>query len=275
MTAVLDAVQNADRAARRVLHGASRPAISRWQGAMARLDAVLVAPLDLPGGVSIELVAGAELAGVTWNVLPGLAGVGVRWAEQFQLSAAPRFDARTAVALFGGPDLRHGADELDALEQRWATVTRVDGDAATGAELVRALATADIVHLGAHGTLRREAPLFSHLALADGPLTLGEVVRVPRLPTCLVLSACHLGPTTVVQGSPWPVAMALAGRGCRSLIVSSLPVGDRSTVPFMAALHGGLAGGLTTTDALAAAHADALRRDDHGCVGVVEVAIRG
>lgn len=48
-------------------------------------------------------------------------------------------------------------------------------------------------HLACHGTFRADNPLFSHLQLADGPLTVADLSALRQAPGLLMLSSCDAG----------------------------------------------------------------------------------
>ena len=277
MPHILGLVAAADRASHALLMHSSRSELllRAWGVAVARLDEAIVVPLGIGRPNALVILTTAELSTVTWGVLPSLAGVEIRLADDLDLEVAPTFDAETSVLLVGGPALAHITDEIDAASSWWRRIQRLERDRATSAATVSSFSLNDIAHVGAHGRVRGDAPLFSHLALADGPMTLADVQNAARLPRSIVLSACHLGGGGRKQRPTWPTASALAGRECRSLVVSVLPVSDRSTVAFMSHLHSDLAVGLSPPNALARAHSDANQRGDYGCIGFVEIAISG
>jgi CHAT domain len=49
---------------------------------------------------------------------------------------------------------------------------------------------ARLAHIAAHGVFRSDNPMFSHLRLVDGPLTVYELERLARPPRTVILSAC-------------------------------------------------------------------------------------
>ena len=74
------------------------------------------------------------------------------------------------------------------------------GEAATAAAVLAALPHAGIAHLAAHGTFRRDNPLFSSLRLADGPLTVYDLQTLPGVPELVILAACDSGLSLVCPG---------------------------------------------------------------------------
>jgi CHAT domain-containing protein len=130
------------------------------------------------------------------------------------------------------------------------------GAAAQAGDVRSALERADLVHLAAHGTFRSDAPLFSSLRLADGPLTVYELERLRSAPGTLVLPACDAAQHEVRPGDELlGTAAALLGLGVGSVVAPVLPVPDAATIPLMLSLHEGLQAGLPPSAALAAAAA--------------------
>jgi CHAT domain-containing protein len=132
-----------------------------------------------------------------------------------------------------------------------ATLTALDG--------------ADVAHVAAHGTLRGDNPLFSSLALADGPLTAYDLERLRRAPRLVLLPACQSGAGHVLAGDEvMGLTSALFALGTRTAVATVVPVPDEATRPLMVALHEGLQAGLAPAAALAAAQAGADRSDPAG-----------
>ena len=129
---------------------------------------------------------------------------------------------------------------------------------------------ADLVHLAAHGTFRSDAPLFSSLRLADGPLTVYELERLRAAPDTLVLPACDAAVLEVRPGDELlGTAAALLGLGVGSVVAPVLPVPDEATTPLMLALHERLRRGSPPSVALA----EAAARDTEDAVALAFVCI--
>ena len=125
-----------------------------------------------------------------------------------------------------------------------------------------ALDGADVAHVAAHGSLRGDNPLFSALALADGPLTAYDLERLSRAPRLVLLPACQSGAGHVHAGDEvMGLTSALFALGTRTAVATVVPVPDEATRPLMVALHAGLRRGLPTAAALAEAQAATDRAD--------------
>ena len=105
-----------------------------------------------------------------------------------------------------------------------------------------ALDGADVAHVAAHGTLRGDNPLFSSLALSDGPLTAYDLERLSRAPRLVLLPACQSGAGHVRAGDEvmglTSALFALGHAAPRWRPWCRCP--DEATRPLMVSLHGGL-----------------------------------
>ena len=90
--------------------------------------------------------------------------------------------------------------ELQALGELYPSAVELRGKRATVQAVLEALAKSDLVHLAAHGSFRRDNPLFSTLRLADGPLTVYDLDHVQAAPRSMVLSACSAATALVMPG---------------------------------------------------------------------------
>jgi CHAT domain-containing protein len=96
--------------------------------------------------------------------------------------------------------------------------------------------------------------MFSHLRLADGPLTVYDMERLGRPPRTVVLSACNVGLSAVHPGEElMGLTAALLGLGTATVLGSVLPAQDAATQDLMVDLHGRLAAGDAPAQALASA----------------------
>ena len=195
------------------------------------------------------------LAMLPWGLMPSRRGkptVVSSSADTFVSGRAARPDrsgaATPTVALLGGPGLVASSTELRAIESVWPEASVLDQ--ATAAQALAAFASADLVHVAAHGTHSLESPLFSWLRMADGPLYAHEV-DTAAVPDAVVLSACDLGLTTLRSGAGLGWSTALRQLGCRSTIASTAAVADAAVATAMGRLHASLAAGADTATALA------------------------
>jgi CHAT domain-containing protein len=167
------------------------------------------------------------------------------------------------VVLVAGPALDGAEDEVRDLAGRYPEAHVLTGEEATADAVADALDGAGLAHVAAHGSFRADNPLFSVLHMADGPLTIHDLVPLDAPPTLLVLSACDAGLAEVRPGDELiGFAAALLGMGSRTIVASLAPVPDREARTLMAALHDRLIAGDPPSVALATATAAVSRGAD-------------
>ena len=267
---------------RMALLGSSHPraaaALASFRRMSATVDVLLVAPLRLPDG-PLVLVPTGPLHSMAWSALPGVhrrAGVTVAPSAAWWMGGAsgPALEgggdggaagADRPVVLADGPDLPDARAELDAVARVHDAPAVLAGEEATVAALLGALDGARLAHVAAHGTFRADNPMFSALRLADGPLYVYDLERLPAPPQTVVLTVCNAGRSGVYGGDELlGTGAALLALGVRALVAPLFPVRDESTVPFAADLHRHLADGATAAEALGRATLAASAADDPG-----------
>jgi tetratricopeptide (TPR) repeat protein len=203
----------------------------------------------------VVVVPTATIISLPWALLPSLRGVPVTVAPSATRWLRPRRAARhrqflTAIA---GPGLAGSQDEVEQVRRTWGSrgaPPSSDG-LGTAADALMALRSARLVHLAAHGFHEHQSPLFSSLAMSDGPLFAHEFPR-PVTAEHVVLSACDVGQSRVRPGDePLGLAAALLGLGVGAVVASVAPVGDAVAGEAMAEYHRKLAAGLDAAAALA------------------------
>ncbi len=234
--------------------------------AAAKLDDVLLQALPEIDGRRLVLVPTGPLHSVPWSVLPSCAGRPVTVSPSATLwhsAAARRPGELGAVSVAAGPGLRGAYEEAQAVAAVHRTTPLV-GDAATVEAVLKAVSTADVLHLAAHGRLAVDQPLLSDLRLHDGPLVGHDLDQLDRAPHTVVLASCDSGRSVVCTGDELlglsAVFMAL---GTAQLVAPVVPVPDRETAPLMVAFHRNLVGGHPPAVALAAAQ-ESFRDDEAG-----------
>ncbi len=218
------------------------------------LDEAVVRPWRLrsPGLVVIGTHA---VSSVPWGRLPSLAGLPVTVARSATEWAAHRSaSASASVAVLTGPGLNHAQAEATQVAAAWPG-SRLVCDA-RAADLVSALAGADVVHVAAHGQHQPSSPLFSSLRMADGDVYAHELPAGAIRARHVVLSACDVGTAQVRPGDePLGLAHTLLATGVTSVVAAVAPVPDDETAAVMAAYHHRLAAGQPSDEALAGAGA--------------------
>jgi tetratricopeptide (TPR) repeat protein len=233
------------------LRGAVRSSLNR---SLAGLDAALAAPLGLAGH-PLAIVSTGVLGQLPWASLPSLRGASLAVAPsatKWLASTEPRNSTRTDVVAVAGPDLGRGGHEVQAVGGAWRGSRTLT--ATTRVQFAAAMASADVLHVAAHGVHQPENPLFSSLRMADGPIFAHELDQSALAPEHVVLSACEVGLATVRPGDEaLGLASVLLNLGTRSVIAGVARVADDVAAQTMAGYHAKLAGGVDSAAALAAA----------------------
>jgi tetratricopeptide (TPR) repeat protein len=227
------------------------------------LAAEIVAPLEpYLGAAGVILVPAGALAGVPWNMIPGLHGRPVTvcpsassWLAARDRDQAPAGSrAGPPPLLVAGPDLEHAPGEVTQIAQVYPGCRTLQGGTATVSAALRALDGAPLAHLAAHGHHDRENVLFSRLDLADGPLMAYDFQQLAAAPRQVVLSACDVGQAEVRPGEEvLGFTAALLHLGTSTVISSVARVPDDAALSVMTAYHRALRAGVRPAAALAQA----------------------
>jgi CHAT domain-containing protein/tetratricopeptide (TPR) repeat protein len=229
---------------------------------LAQMYELLLAPLlpMLPASGDLLIAPDAFLFEVPWAALRLPTGyLGERSPLLLVPSAVvpglphpahPERPAGSPLALgyAGDPPLLHVAAELAALQQ---ALPALDSRLPASTHDLRSVTAPDLLHIAAHGQIRRDAPLLSALALADGPFLLAEALNLDLHGTRLVtLSACDTG-TVPERGG---VLLALAGSflvaGAGTVLASLWPVEDATTRVLMGTFYTAVQAGMPLPQAL-------------------------
>ncbi len=220
------------------------------------VEDLVLAPLGLPAGRDVVIVADGPVLSTPWAVLPRLADAIVVVATSAgtllrPLGRAVPTLAEAKVLVLVGPDLNYGQDEAAAISEKWGGQVRVlQGGDANVAAAKTAMSDADVVHIAAHGLFRGDNPLLSSIRLSDGPITGDELARATRTCRLVILSCCDTG---MADPSGLGLSRRLTGAGATGVIASVSPVPDAGAVALMSRLHHELVRGTSPAMALAAA----------------------
>jgi len=164
----------------------------------------------------------------------------------------PRPSDRGSVVVghSGGGQLAGVLDEARAVSDLLGGTCYLEGEA-TRAAVMSEAPRRDIVHLAAHGEARLDNPLFAHIALADGQLSMIDIFNL-RLDGALVtLSACETGRAAVVGGDELVgLSRGFLFAGAATLVQSLWRVDDRSTARLMHCFYRALLAGISPGAAL-------------------------
>lgn len=246
-------------ALRRMLDG-GRFARQAWTTAHAALHALaarLVAPLDVPADAPLVIVPSRSLLQVPWSPLRD-APTTVSPSATLWARGRNRAPSSGRVAVVAGPDLPGAVLEARAVASIHREPVVLLPPRSTVEATIRALAGAELAHLGCHGRLRWDNPLFSSLELADGPVTALELFERGVAPHHVVLGACE----SAVQrgydgGEVLGLVSALMTRGTAAAVASVMELPDGAAAPIIVALHRQLARGCAMGTALHLARREA------------------
>ena len=228
----------------------------RWRGLLER---ALLGPVvgRLQGDGPVVIVPPASLHPAPWGLLPVLAHRAVSVAPSARswlraTSVVAPADGRVLLVL--GPGLQAGAAEIAQLALVHPSTSMLGADAGAPPsavdDVLAGLEGVSLAHVAAHGTFRADSPLFSSLALDDGPLFVHDLERVRRLPHRVVLSACDTGVAAPVGADELlGLVSSLLRLGSVGVLASVVPVNDEASVPFMVAVHQALAAGRPLAEA--------------------------
>jgi CHAT domain-containing protein len=226
---------------------------------LALLSSLLVEPLgDVAAHAArILITAPGVLAGLPWMMLPAF--------RHRVLSAAPSVAgwmrersrdvaAPVSAGFAAGPRVTRGQEEVDAGAAAWPGAVVLRDSTATVASVTALASRVDVLHIAAHGRHAVDNPLFSGLDLVDGALVGYDIDLIPEVPDTVVLSACEVGRSAVRWGEE-AVGMTRVWlhAGARSVVAAPVIVADDEACELLAAMHDGLAAGVSPSEALAAA----------------------
>ena len=222
----------------------------------------------LPDGCRrVVVVPPADLLTAPWGLLPCFSdrhlSVSPSIAQWLRAAGRLGTGAGSHVALVTGPGLSTREAEVASLSRihRHARVLRPEDATATAA--LEAVDGASLAHIAAHGTFRGDAPLFSALHLADGPLTVHDLLGLHRSPGAIVLSACDSGGAAPI--GPFEalgLVSSLLGMGTATVLASVVPVNDAACLDVMRDVHTAVAGdGSTLSEGWLAARRGAVGDD--------------
>ena len=261
----MDQALRAQEFARFVIRQAGRGRPADLRAAGARLEQTMLGPAARQLGEGPVVISpSSRLQGTPWALAPSLAGRPLTSTP----SARMWLRARTARAasqtrsFIVGPGLASGGGEVPRLAAADPAASVLREDASTVDAALAALDGAQLVHIAAHGHFREDSPLFSSLALADGPLMVYDLERLARPPHRVVLSACEAGVMKPVGGDELlGLAAALLSMGSAGVVSGLVQVNDAATVEVMVSLHAGLRAGAGLGESMRAARETAA--DDH------------
>lgn len=234
---------------------------------LRKLHAFLLAPLrtKLRGADRLVVLPYGLLHGIPFHALhDGERHVIERWevvqAPSASILAHLRERARAGPAagravVVGLGEAAHEARHVADAIGRARTVLLLDEDA-TRSHVLAAASGAGLLHVASHAKFVPAAPMASGIRLADGWLTVRDIVATDLSGASVTLSACETGCTAVGAGDEAAgLARGFLEAGASSVVMSLWSVQDESTTQMMACAyqqlyagarggHGGLGGSL-------------------------------
>jgi len=215
--------------------------------ALDEIELLIVAPHGVLHGLPFQALLAENAPLVTRVPLVYVPSLNALQALLEQ-GSAPQYH-RTLVC--GVSDCGSRARPLPRVAEEIAAIQAVLGesvDVLGGAEATRkallrlnetgVLAGYDVIHFATHAVPDRLAPSQSRVLLADGDLTLADILNLKLGPCLVVLSACEgamgdIHPGDEVMG----LARAFFFAGAKSVIASLWPAEDTSTAELMARFY--------------------------------------
>jgi hypothetical protein len=241
--------------------GALEPAVwGSLRGAAGALDEAVIRPWRSEAS-GLVLITCHEVSALPWALLPSLAGRPLTITRSLtayaRRAAAATTDGDTRrrgkVHVSVGPSLARAGAEAEAIAATWGE-TAVVATPSKARLLVEALASPGLVHVAAHGTHEVQSPLFSCVALHDGPVFAHELQPTGVQADHVVLSACDVGSASFRPGEEsLGLAASIIALGARSVVAAVSPVPDEIAANAMVAHHRALSRGCSSDEALAEA----------------------
>jgi CHAT domain-containing protein len=228
--------------------------VAALMGPAQAVERLVIDPLEIGDTDDLVIVPAGPLASLPWSLLPSLehrslvlTGSATSWMRRSATSLT--LDRDPQVMVVAGPDVNHAQEEIDAVAKTWnGRAHLLVGRAATVDNFMDGLATAEVVHIAAHGSHRGDNPMLSAIRLWDGLLTGYELSRVEHCAAVVVLSCCDTGMADTTSGLG--LARLLTDSGVSTTIASVSPVLDQSAPDLMGHLHQHLAAGVSPARAL-------------------------
>jgi tetratricopeptide (TPR) repeat protein len=241
---------------------------------LQRMYDVLMRPIEdwLGGYERLIIVPNGRLHQLPFGALHDRSGYVI---ERFEVANAP---SASSLSFCLRPRTRHsrrmlvGAHSADgalpgAIEEARAVAELYGADAQllledelTLARLKQEARQADLIHLAAHGVARTDAPMFSHLRLADGHQTALDCFDLELDCSLVTLSSCESGTGKISAGDEQiGLPRAFLYAGARTVVHSLWRIDDQFTRALMERFYLHLNAGHGRAAALRKAQLEQLR----------------
>lgn len=154
--------------------------------------------------------------------------------------------------------------EIESIRKVLPDATRLKGKAATFGAFSESVGNHDLLHIACHGQFRPDNPMFSSLHLADGWVTVRDLVANRLSAELVTLSACETGISQIFAGEEiLGLARGFLSAGARSMIVSLWAVNDTAATDMMPRFYKRIKAGDTPAAALRQIQLDMIAREAH------------
>jgi CHAT domain-containing protein len=155
-------------------------------------------------------------------------------------------------------------EELQALDDLFASVKRFTNEAATSEALRRNCTDVDVLHLACHAQFRSDNPLFSSLVFGDGWFTARDAYSLKLNCGLVTLSACETGMNAVAPGDElMGLARGFLSAGSATVMMSLWTIDDEATAELMTTFYRELAATNSPATALRTAQTVLLKQKPH------------
>lgn len=155
-------------------------------------------------------------------------------------------------------------NEIKELKKIFAAAKTFTGNAAKFSAFTGNAADFDLLHLACHGQFRPENPMFSSLHLADGWITVRDIVSQKLNAGLVTLSACETGLSKIFAGDEiLGLARGFLSAGASSLVLSLWTVSDAATTRLMKNFYENLQRGLPVGASLASSQREFIGENVH------------
>lgn len=154
--------------------------------------------------------------------------------------------------------------EVESIRPLFEQAEILTGEAATFSAFRTNLKGHDLIHLACHGTFRPDNPNFSSLHLADGRVTVGDVIKNRIEAELVTLSACETGLSKVYAGNEiLGLVRGFLAAGARSLVASLWNINDKTTTELMKEFYSHLQRGDAVAASLRQAQLSLIERGEN------------
>jgi CHAT domain-containing protein len=155
-------------------------------------------------------------------------------------------------------------NEIKELKKIFDAAKTFTGKDAKFSAFIENAADFDLLHLACHGQFRPENPMFSSLHLADGWITVRDIVSQKLNAELVTLSACETGLNKIFAGDEiLGLARGFLSAGASSLVLSLWTVNDEATTRLMKKFYKNLQRGTSASASLTAVQREFIKENAH------------